>query len=56
MKEFHCYFKTTIATLIHACYGRYSSFRIGKCGMQDFTKLYQYRPDARLIAVYSSII
>lgn len=32
----------TRTTLIRACYGRYSSFRVAKAGMQKLTELYQY--------------
>ncbi len=30
------------STQIRACYGRYSSFRIAKVGMQKSTELFQY--------------
>lgn len=31
-----------LITLIRSCYGRFSSFRIAKSGMQEITDLYQY--------------
>lgn len=33
---------TEIITLIRACYGRFSSYRIAKAGMQELTELYQF--------------
>lgn len=35
--------RTRLMTLIRACYGRFSSYRIARLGMQEFTELFQFK-------------